>query len=134
MNKDLNLVNNEENTILQQKNYPSAISESEKMCSLDGYKTCGDCVCTTEGRYVGAFHFRESNEESSEETTSCKASVYTEFDDCTRTVNFVEILRFRHFRRVSNFKRDGEISRKKSISDGINVSVVMDIVCGNTSK
>ena len=42
MNIDLNLVNNEENTILQQKNYPSAISESEKMCSLDGYKTCGD--------------------------------------------------------------------------------------------
>ena len=39
MNKDLNLVNNEDNTILQQKNYPSAISESEKMCSSDGYKT-----------------------------------------------------------------------------------------------
>lgn len=39
MNKDLNLVNNEENTILQQKNYPLAISESEKMCSSDGYKT-----------------------------------------------------------------------------------------------
>ena len=39
MNNTLNLVNNEENTILQQKNYPSAISESEKMCSSDGYKT-----------------------------------------------------------------------------------------------
>ena len=39
MNNTQNLVNNEDNTILQQKNYPSAISESEKMCSSDGYKT-----------------------------------------------------------------------------------------------
>ena len=39
MNNTLNLVNNEDNTILQQKNYPSAISESEKICSSDGYKT-----------------------------------------------------------------------------------------------
>ena len=53
---------------------------------------------------------------------------------CTTEGRYVKILSFRHFRRVSNFQRDGEISRKKSISDGINVSVVMDIVCGNTSK
>ena len=39
MNNTQNLVNNEDNAILQQKNYPLDISEYEKMCSSDGYKT-----------------------------------------------------------------------------------------------
>lgn len=39
MNNTQNLVNNGDNAILQQKNYPSDISEYEKMCSSDGYKT-----------------------------------------------------------------------------------------------
>ena len=39
MNNTQNLVNNGDNAILQQKNYPLDISEYEKMCSSDGYKT-----------------------------------------------------------------------------------------------
>ena len=50
MNNTQNLVNNEDNTILQQKNYPSAISESEKMCSSDGYKTPRKCCGLEEGK------------------------------------------------------------------------------------
>ena len=33
------------------------------------------------GEFVEVLNFREDNEESSEETTGCKASVYAEFDE-----------------------------------------------------
>ena len=52
MNNTGNLVNNEDNTKLQQKNYPSAVSESEKMCSSDGYKTCGDGLSAVKKRQI----------------------------------------------------------------------------------
>ena len=48
---------------------------------------------------VNSLNFREGNEESSEETTGYKASVYAEFDDCPRTEKFVKLLEFRHFER-----------------------------------
>lgn len=54
MNNTQNLVNNEDNTVLQQKNYPSAISESEKMCSSDGYKTCGDGMFDVKKREINS--------------------------------------------------------------------------------
>ena len=56
-------------------------------------------MLSTSGEFVEVLNFREDNEESSEETTGCKASVYAEFDECTRSENFIEILRFRHFAR-----------------------------------
>ena len=59
--------------------------------------------CTTSGRYVRILDLREGNEESSEEITGCKASVYAEFDECTRSENFIEILRFKHFARYMSF-------------------------------
>ena len=88
--------------------------------------------CTTSGRYVRILDLREGNEESSEETTGCKASVYAEFDECTRSENFIEILRFRHFARYMMFSQSDRKTYKKAISDGVNVSVVLDVGCGNT--
>lgn len=77
---------------------------------------------------------REGNEESSEETTGCKASVCEEFDDCPRAGKFVELLSFRHFERFFAFSKSDRKTYKKAISDGVNVSLVLDMVCGNTSE
>lgn len=57
-----------------------------------------------------------------------KARVYKEFDDCTRTGNLVEILRFTHFSRVFRFSEQGNFGRKKEIFHEIKVSVVMELV------
>lgn len=84
---------------------------------IDTYRVRG---CTTSGRYVRILDLREGNEESSEETTGCKASVYAEFDD------------FRHFERHMMFSQSDRKTYKKAISDGVNVSVVLDVGCGNT--
>lgn len=90
---------------------------------------------------VKILDLREGNEESSSQTTGCKASVCEEFDDCPRAGKFVELLSFRHFERLFRFdqsdrenKANSRIGMKKAISDGVNVSVVLDMVCGNTSK
>lgn len=52
----------------------------------------------------------------------------------TTSEGYVKILDFRHFERFSSFSGIAEGSRKKAISDGINVSVVLDMVCGNILK
>ena len=60
---------------------------TEKMCSSDGNvvgemcspadaDTCGSRVLSTSGEFVEVLNFREDNEESSEETTGCKASCF----------------------------------------------------------
>jgi hypothetical protein len=72
-------------------------------------------VLSTSGEFVEVLNFREDNEESSEETTGCKVSVYAEFDECTRSENFIEILRFRHFTRYMSFTptdKQGKKNRK----------------------
>ena len=102
------------------------------MCSLLGDHTCRVRGCTTSGRYVRILDLREGNEESSEETTGCKASVYAEFDDCPRVGKFVKLLDFRHFERHMMFSQSDRKTYKKAISDGVNVSVVLDVGCGNT--
>lgn len=98
-------------------------------CTLMAYRVRG---CTTSGRYVRIIDLREGNEESSEETTGCKASVYAEFDDCPRVGKFVKLLDFRHFERHMMFSQSDRKTYKKAISDGVNVSVVLDVGCGNT--
>lgn len=55
--------------------------------SADRYITKSDS-----SRFVKILDLREGNEESSEETTGCKASVYAEFDDCPRVGKFVKLL------------------------------------------
>ena len=96
------------------------------------YGECGVRGCTTSGRYVRILDLREGNEESSEEITGCKASVYAEFDDCPRVGKFVKLLDFRHFERHMMFSQSDRKTYKKAISDGVNVSVVLDVGCGNT--
>lgn len=41
---------------------------------------------------------------------------------------FVEILEFTHFERVFKFQGKANFGRKKEISNGIKVSVVMELV------
>lgn len=60
-------------------------------------------MLSTSGEFVEVLNFRESNEESSGETTGCKASVYAEFDDCPRVGKFVKLFDFRHFERFFRF-------------------------------
>ena len=67
-----------------------------------------DNSCTTSDRFVRILDLREGNEESSEETTGCKASVYEEFDDCTRAEMFVKLFDFRHFERFFRFEQSNK--------------------------
>ncbi len=52
----------------------------------------------------------------------------------TTSDRFVKILDFRHFERFFTFSKSDRKTYKKAISDGVNVSVVLDMVCGNTSE
>ena len=97
-------------------------------------RACGVRYTAPKNCEVNSLNFREGNEESSEETTGCKASVYEEFDDCPRVEKYVKLFDFRHFERFFRFDQSDRKTYKKAISDGVNVSVVLDSVCGNTSK
>ena len=58
---------------------------------------------------------------------------YTCGDLCVATkTNYVEILNFRHFFKHIVFTSEGDKIRNKEIKNYINVSVVVDIECGNT--
>ena len=76
---------------------------------------------------VNSLNFREGNEERSEETTGYKASVYAEFDDCPRTEKFVKLLEFWHFERHILFSQNDRKEKKKAISNGVNVQVVVRV-------
>ena len=52
----------------------------------------------------------------------------------TTSEGFVKILDFRHFERFFSFSKSDRKTYKKAISDGVNVSVVLDMVSRNTSK
>lgn len=47
---------------------------------------------------------------------------------------YLEILEFRHFQRHMSFSQNDRKTYKKAISDGIDVSVVLDMECGNIQK
>ena len=51
---------------------------------------------------------------------------------CTTSERYVKILDFRHFERHFMFSQGDRKEKKKAISDGVNVSVVLDMVLGNT--
>ena len=56
-------------------------------------------------------------------------------DLCVATkTNYVEILNFRHFFKHIVFTSGGDKIRNKEIKNYINVSVVVDIECGNTTN
>ena len=47
---------------------------------------------------------------------------------------YVEILRFRHFVKHVVFSGNGEKYRNKELKKYINISVVVELVCGNTKE
>lgn len=51
---------------------------------------------------------------------------------CTTSDRYVKILDFRHFESFFRFDKDGSNRRKKTLSNGVDVSVVLDVVTGNT--
>ena len=50
------------------------------------------------------------------------------------TKNYIEILNFRHFFNHFVFTNEGDKIRNKQLKKYINVSVVIDMECGNTRK
>ena len=72
--------------------------------------------------------------ESDEELCSSSASDAYRDNSCTTSDRFVRILNFRHFERFFRFDQSDRKTYKKAISDGGNVSVVLDSGFGNTSK
>nr|WP_080629780.1 hypothetical protein [Clostridium tyrobutyricum] len=50
------------------------------------------------------------------------------------TKNYVEILNFRHFFKHFVFTSEGDKIRNKQLKKYINVSVVIDLECGNTKE
>lgn len=91
-------------------------------------------LCTT-GEFVEILEFDVGNEESGDENEQLRHACMCEnarfsatFDDCPTTGNLIEILRFTHFARVFKFNKTSEIGRKKEISNGVKVSVVMELV------
>lgn len=75
---------------------------------------------------------------SSSDTTEelCSSSTTDAYRDnsCTTSDRSVRILDFRHFERFFRFDQSDRKTYKKAISDGVNVSVVLDCGFGNTSK
>lgn len=64
---------------------------------------------------------------------ACLVQAYRD-NSCTTSDRFVRILDFRHFERFFRFDQSDRKTYKKAISDGVNVSVVLDCGFGNTSK
>ena len=98
-----------------------------------------------------AYHEKNTKVDGTSEYT-CRG---TEFSDCGRAcrtgrsifandtyrdlcvatkTNYVEILNFRHFFKHIVFTSEGDKIRNKEIKNYINVSVVVDIECGNTNN
>lgn len=83
-------------------------SETNKMCSLNGNEAGEMCS---------------------------PADADTRRDLCVATTkSYVEILNFRHFAKHFVFSPEGKNSRDKHLKNYFDVSVVVDIGCGNTTN
>ena len=71
-------------------------------------------------------------EHEAENVCSNKDAVACRVRGCTTSGRYVRILDFRHFERHMMFSQSDRKTYKKAISDGVNVSVVLDVGCGNT--
>lgn len=89
-------------TIEQKILYSCENNGAKDLCSTKNNATCGEC----------------------DTTTSEIISLYRE--------RYIRILDFRHFERFFQFSQSDRKGKKKAISDGVNVSVVLDMVSGNT--
>ena len=75
-----------------------------------------------------------SSSDTTDELYSSSAPDTCGDGSCTTSNRYVKILEFRHFERFFRFDQSDRKTYKKAISDGVNVSVLLDSVCGNTSK
>lgn len=75
-----------------------------------------------------------SSSDTTEELCSYSTTDAYRDNSCTTSDKFVRILDFRHFERFFRFDQSDRKTYKKAISDGVNVSVVLDSGFGNTSK
>lgn len=82
---------------------------------------CGEELCS-------------SSSDTTEELYSSSEPDTRRDSSCTTSDRFVRILDFRHFERFFRFGQSDRKTYKKAISDGVNVSVVLDCGFGNTSK
>ena len=74
-----------------------------------------------------------SGHEAEDMCFNCGDHTYRD-NSCTTSDRFVKILDFRHFERFFRFDQSDRKTYKKAISDGVNVSVVLDCGFGNTSR
>ena len=72
-------------------------------------------------------------DEAMETCSSQSHDAYRDLCVATKT-NYVEILNFRHFFKHIVFTSEGDKIRNKEIKNYINVSVVVDIECGDTTN
>lgn len=75
-----------------------------------------------------------SSSDTTEELYSSSAPDTCGDNSCTTSDQYVKILDFRHFERSFRFDQSDRKTYKKAISDGVNVSVVLDCGFGNTSR
>lgn len=67
-----------------------------------------------------------------DETCSSESYDACRVRGCTTSGRYVRILDFRHFESFFRFDKNGSNRRKKTLSNGVDVSVVLDVVIGNT--
>jgi len=82
---------------------------------------------------VASFLNPRLNEKPRDVHLYCALMAYRD-NSCTTSDRFVKLLDFRHFERFFRFDQSDRKTYKEAISDGVNVSVVLDCGFGNTSK
>ena len=71
---------------------------------------------------------RDGNEDNCGEQNAEKARSYAVFEALMPPEDYIEILRFRHYTHFWNFESKGKNSRRKSIVNSIEVSVILHLV------
>lgn len=97
-------------------------------------KWCRDLLFTTSDGCLEILPSRDVCKDSSESKKAVKARIYAEFCDSEQKENYIEILQFTHFSKFWNFNPSKKKGPKKEKISSIRVSVVLHLVCGNTSK
>ena len=103
----------------------------------DSSRKCGargDLLFTTSDECLEILPSRNADTEIFEGTKAEKARVYAEFYDSEQKENYIEILQFTHFSKFWNFNPSKKKGPKKEKISSIRVTIVLHLVCGNTSK
>ena len=93
-----------------------------------------DLLFTTSDECLEILLSRDADTDNSKGTKAEKARVYAEFYDSEQKENYIEILQFTHFSKFWNLNPSKKKGPKKEKISSIRVSVVLHLVCGNTSK